>query len=253
MLQATPQRFSPRIVTGAAAHKAAELCNPAHRLAQRGWFRRRRGAGMDGTVERLPFLDLQQHTPGHVRHRPCQHSGIKHPPGHDTIERQTAVQALGGAQLAGLDATAVFQNPMPDFTGPKVRYVAATGTDDLVAKAEEAVRDISTRYPDEKSLAVVHLQYAPSHFKRRGRVDPVQVALRASAVIGKHYQFAFWTKGLEYYAGVVVCPGNFMPQDLGRDLLLRLNTMFVALTRFRDELTVVYDRSCPAAKYLASE
>src|SRR4029450_11348312 len=58
MLQATPQRFSPRIATGAAAHKAAELCNPAHRLAQRGWLRRRRGAGMDGTVEPPPFLDL---------------------------------------------------------------------------------------------------------------------------------------------------------------------------------------------------
>jgi hypothetical protein len=121
MLQATPQRFGPRIVTGAAAHKAAELCNPAHRLAQRGRLRRRRGAGMEGTIERLPCLDLQQHPTGHVGHRPRQHGGIKHPPGNDTIERQTALQPLGGAQLAGLDATAAFQNPRPDFNTPPTR------------------------------------------------------------------------------------------------------------------------------------
>ena len=36
MLKATPQRFGPRVVTGAAAYKATELCNPAHHLAQRG-------------------------------------------------------------------------------------------------------------------------------------------------------------------------------------------------------------------------
>lgn len=140
--------------------------------------------------------------------------------------------------------------PVAILTGPKVRYVQASGTDALVARTEEALRDMSTRYPDESSLAVIHLQYASGHFRRRGRVDPVQEALKASAVISRHYRFAFWTKGLEYYAGVVVCPDNFLTRDLGRDQLLRLNTMFVALTRFRDELTIVYDPACPAVKYL---
>jgi hypothetical protein len=170
------------------------------------------------------------------------------------LEHAFSVLSLYAPEYADqLDLGDGLRVPVAALTGPKVRYVAAAGTDDLVAKAEDAVRDIRTRYPDDKSLAVIHLQYASSHFKRRGRVDPIQVALQASTVIGKHYQFAFWTQGLEYYAGVVVCPENFMSRDLGRDLLLRLNTMFVALTRFRDELTVVYDRACPAAKYLASE
>src|SRR5262249_23104621 len=127
MLKATPQCFGPRVITGAAAYKAAELRNPAHRLAQRGWLCGRRGTVMDGTIQGLPFLDLKQHTTGHFGHHPCQHGGIKHPPGNDTIERQTALQPLGGAQLAGLDATAAFQNPMPDFnvivTSHKIRMV----------------------------------------------------------------------------------------------------------------------------------
>ena len=36
MLKATPQGFGPRLVGAAAAHKAAELRDPAHRLVQRG-------------------------------------------------------------------------------------------------------------------------------------------------------------------------------------------------------------------------
>jgi len=33
------------------------------------------------------------------------------------------------------------------------------------------------------------------------------------------------------------------------ELLLRLNTMFVVMTRFRDELTVIYERDAPAARF----
>ena len=117
MLQATPQR-RPWLVAAAAPHKAAELCDPAHGLAQRGWLVRRRRTVMDGTIQRLPFLDLQQHATRHLGHRPRQHGGIKHPPGNDAVERQTALQALAGGQLAGFDATATFQNPMPDFNAP---------------------------------------------------------------------------------------------------------------------------------------
>src|SRR5262249_10655155 len=100
MLQATPQRFGPRVVMGAAAYKAAELRNPTHRLPQHGWTVRRGRAVMDGTIQRLPFLDVQQHITRHLGHRPRQHDGIKHPPGNDAVERQTALQALTGRQLA---------------------------------------------------------------------------------------------------------------------------------------------------------
>src|SRR4030095_14342020 len=115
MLKATPQRFGSWLVTAAAPHKAAQLCDPAHGFAQRGWLVRRRRTVMDDTIERLPFLDLQQHTTRHLRHRPRQHGGIKHPPGNDAIESQAALQARRGGQLPGFDPTATFQNSMSEF------------------------------------------------------------------------------------------------------------------------------------------
>src|SRR5215468_11940331 len=121
MLQATPQRFGPRGVTGATAYKAPELRNPTHRLVQRGWTVRRGRTVMDGTIQRLPFLDRQQDVTWHLGHRSCQHEGIKHPPGNDAVERQTALQALVGGQLARFEATATFQNPVPDLNPPATR------------------------------------------------------------------------------------------------------------------------------------
>src|SRR5213594_1332865 len=55
---------------------------------------------MDGTVQCLPFVEVQQHAAWHFRHRPGQHRGIKNPPGNDTIQRQAALQALAACQLA---------------------------------------------------------------------------------------------------------------------------------------------------------
>ena len=54
MLKATPQCFGPRVITGAAAYKAAELRNPAHRLAQRGWLCGWRRTVMDSTAPAIP-------------------------------------------------------------------------------------------------------------------------------------------------------------------------------------------------------
>src|SRR5262245_58193390 len=55
MLQATPQCCGPWVVTAATAHKAAELCDPAHRLVQRGGLGRRGVTVMDGAIQSLPF------------------------------------------------------------------------------------------------------------------------------------------------------------------------------------------------------
>ena len=52
---------------------------------------------------------------------------------------------------------------------------------------------------------------------------------------------------------MVVCPANFMARELGKDNLLRLNTLFVALTRFRQEMVVVYQCDAPVVPYLALE
>jgi hypothetical protein len=53
MLKATPQRFGSWLVTAAAPPKAAQLCDPAHGFAQRGWLVGRRRTVMDDTIERL--------------------------------------------------------------------------------------------------------------------------------------------------------------------------------------------------------
>ena len=118
MLKAPPQRFRPRLVTAAPPNKAAELGNPAHGLLQRRgllWWGR---ALMDGTIQSLPFVEVQQHATWHVGHRPRQHGGIKNPPGNDTIQRQAALQALATCQLAFFNTTPTFQNPVPDFNAP---------------------------------------------------------------------------------------------------------------------------------------
>src|SRR5712671_6178005 len=76
MLKAPPHHFRAGAVTPAASDKPAELGDPGDRLAQRrlcGW----RGDPMDGTIQRLPCIRLQQDTTWRVRHRACQHGGVK--------------------------------------------------------------------------------------------------------------------------------------------------------------------------------
>src|SRR6267142_5513957 len=87
MLKATPQRLGPGLVAAAAPYKTAQLCNPVHGLRKRGRLVRRGWTLMDGTIEGLPFLDLQQHATREFGYRPGQHRGIQHPPGDDAVER----------------------------------------------------------------------------------------------------------------------------------------------------------------------
>src|SRR5262245_15844163 len=115
MLKAMTQGLGACLVAASAPHKTAQLFNPTYRLPQRWGLCRRRGTVMDGTIQRLPFLDLQHHITRHRGHGPGQHGGLKHPPRNDTLERQTALQALASGQLARCNATATFQNAMPDL------------------------------------------------------------------------------------------------------------------------------------------
>src|SRR6266481_3765394 len=132
VLKATPQRFSPGLVSAATSDKTAELCNPAHSLVKRRGLLRRCRTMMDGTIQRLPFVEFQQHAARHLRHRPRQHRGIKNPPGNDTIQRQAALQALAPRQLAFFNTTTTFQNAVPDFNTPATRVPLDTldGVDD---------------------------------------------------------------------------------------------------------------------------
>src|SRR4029450_5661026 len=121
MLKAPPQDFSSGLVALTATHKPAELCDPFDRLAQRRWLRRRHGDAMEGTIERLPFVGLQQHTTRRLGHRAYQHGGVKNSPRQHAVERQTTLQALSPLELTRFQATTAFQNPMPDLNAPSTR------------------------------------------------------------------------------------------------------------------------------------
>ena len=115
MLKPFPQHRRPGFPIAPAGQEAAQLGKPVDRLAQGGWRLRRRGCPMDGAIQGLPFLQCQQRRTRHIRHRPAQHGRIENPPGNDAIQGQTPLQPRGGRQLAGFDATATFQNSVPDF------------------------------------------------------------------------------------------------------------------------------------------
>jgi hypothetical protein len=79
---------------------------------RRGRWRRR---VMNSAVERLPLLQCQEHRAGQLRQGTAKQGGIQDTPGQDTVERQTALQALGALQLASLNATATLEHLMPDL------------------------------------------------------------------------------------------------------------------------------------------
>src|SRR2546422_3889455 len=89
MLKAPPHHFRARAVAPTAPHKPAELGDPGDRLAQRRRLSRWRGDPMDGTIQRLPFVGLQEDATRRIRNRTCQHGGVKNPPCQDTVERQS--------------------------------------------------------------------------------------------------------------------------------------------------------------------
>src|SRR6516162_8173852 len=73
MLKAPPHDFRAGEVAPTAPHKPAELGDPGNRLAQRRWLSRWRGDPMDGTIQRLPFVGLQENATRRIRHCTCQH------------------------------------------------------------------------------------------------------------------------------------------------------------------------------------
>src|SRR6266446_7954902 len=121
MLKPLPQHRRAGFAIAPATHKAPELGNPVYRLPQRGRLWRWGRDVMDGAIERLPFLQFQQYRAGSVGNNTAQHGGIENPPGNHAIQRQTPLEPLGSLQLPGFDATAAFQNFMPDL------YTPATG------------------------------------------------------------------------------------------------------------------------------
>jgi hypothetical protein len=115
MLKPFPQHGGPGFPVSSTSEQAPQLGTPADRLAQSRWSRGGRRRPMDGAIQGLPFLQRQQHGTRDLRHGTAPHGRIKNAPGNHAIERQTPLEALGRFQLAGCEATATFQNFLPDF------------------------------------------------------------------------------------------------------------------------------------------
>lgn len=146
-----------------------------------------------------------------------------------------------------------FQIPVALIGGPKVRYIAVSNTEQLVAKAKKCMLDLERQYENGESLVLIHLQYWSPHFAKRGKLDLLAEELKNDEEIGKYYRFAASTKGKEYFAGVIVCPRDFFAIDRGKDNIMRLNTLYVSLTRMRDELVFIYVDGTPVLPYLPLE
>ncbi len=119
-LQAAPEHFRPRWAIAFAAHVAAELGQPAHRLPEGGGLRGRLGRLVDGAVERLPLDGLEHHGAGQVRRGAGEQRRVEEAPGDHAEDGEPAPQVLGAGQLALLDGAARLEDFMPDFSPPSI-------------------------------------------------------------------------------------------------------------------------------------
>jgi len=133
------------------------------------------------------------------------------------------------------------------LSGPSVRFLACKDSSHQVEVSANVMRDLQNRY-DQNSLALIYCQYSNPSFK--GLSKEVEV-LKKHPELKYFHHFANTTKGKEYFAGVLFISDSFLKKDLNiEEKRLRINTLYVALTRFRDEVTVVYPKGCAIEPYL---
>jgi superfamily I DNA/RNA helicase len=150
------------------------------------------------------------------------------------------IMTVARSWLASFGATAASASVF-GLSGPRVRFVPCDGLRAQVEESVQVLEDLQLRFPHE-SLALVYCQYFNPSFSG---TSPEEKALKEDRRTMRFYRFASLTKGKEYLAGILFVSDSFMARhvsDEGRRL--RRNTMYVALTRFRDEVTIVYPRGC---------
>lgn len=127
------------------------------------------------------------------------------------------------------------------LSGPSVRFIEVEDMDDQVGECAVVMRDLINRYAVDE-IALIYCQYFNPSFKGKSREEDL---LKAHPVLGNYYKFASTTKGREFFAGIIFISETFMLKDTGYNgNRLRINTLYVALTRFRDEVTVIYSSKC---------
>jgi len=133
------------------------------------------------------------------------------------------------------------------LSGAPVAVIQAEDMRDQIRICDRIFVDLEERF-DPSELSLIYLQYPNPAFKGPSREE---AALKNHPRLKNYYWFAPLTKGHEFWAGVVFVSGTFLKIDMGPDAsALRANMLYVAMSRFRDELVVVYPRECPLASAL---
>jgi hypothetical protein len=169
---------------------------------------------------------------------------------------RSSMQIMKSSEEARSGVLAHFKGGEPSLSS--VTYalsgiaVSTIHTPDLssqVQVCDRIIKEMETRY-DQNGLAVIYLQYPNPAFKGPSKEE---AALKNHPRLKRYYQFASLTKGREFLAGIVFVSSTFLAKDMGPGATqLRANTLYVAMTRFRDELFVIYPDGCPIEPALAS-
>jgi len=131
-----------------------------------------------------------------------------------------------------------------DLVGPDVRLVSSLGLADQVQLCVDTIDDLRSRYADSE-IALIYCQYPNPSFSGESKEENT---LKEHPQLRHFYVFASVAKGREYKAGAIFVSNSFMADSESRGergIKLRANILYVSLTRFRDEVTVVYPVSCP--------
>ena len=168
---------------------------------------------------------------------------------------RSSIQIMKSSEEARKAVLAKFQAGEPNsnevsyaLSGAAVTTMHAPDLSSQIQACNEIIIEMETRY-DRSGLAVIYLQYPNPAFKGPSKEE---AALKNHPRLSRYYKFASLTKGREFLAGIVFVSSTFLAKDMGPGATqLRANTLYVAMTRFRDELFVIYPDGCPIELALA--
>ncbi len=131
------------------------------------------------------------------------------------------------------------------LVGPKVNFLMERDLNHQVKTCLEVMRNLLDRYSPQ-DVALIYGQYFNPRFK--GTSDEER-ELKKYPELGNQFKFADTTKGKEYFAGIIFVSKTFLAKEMTEEeKRLRINVLYVALTRFRDEVYVVYTPECTIKK-----
>lgn len=159
-----------------------------------------------------------------------------------TYSYRSTIQILqAGRQWFLLNGINVTENTTFGLSGPRVNLIECDNLSDQLYEVTIIISDLKKRYSTSE-IAIIYCQYFNPSFKG---FDRAEAKLKTDPNFHPYYHFASVTKGREFKAGIVFIAETFMSKSFGEQgNLLRMNTFFVALTRFRDEVTVIYTSNC---------